>query len=90
MQEGEVMHYTKEEVAELNILIFYSRDTTSQGIKVHSNADAEKIAAVQRLYDKGLITQKDGGYLTDLGIKAAEHAQALILMLAPHKHSIAS
>ena len=84
------MHYTKEEVAELNILIFYSRDTTSQGIKVHSNADAEKIAAVQRLYDKGLITQKDGGYLTDLGIKAAEHAQALILMLAPHKHSIAS
>jgi len=84
------MHYTKEEIAELNILIFYSLDTTSQGIKVHSNAAAEKIEAVQRLFDKGLITQKDGGYLTDLGIKAAEHAQALILMLAPHKHSIAS
>ena len=84
------MHYTKEEIAELNILIFYSLDTTTQGIKVHSNADAEKIEAVQRLFDKGLITHKDGGYLTDLGIKAAEHAQALILMLAPHKHSIAS
>ncbi len=84
------MHYTKEEIAELNILIYYSRDTTSQGIKVHSTADPEKIDAVQRLYDKGLITQKDGGYLTELGIKAAEHAQALVLMLAPHKHSIAS
>ena len=84
------MHYTKEEIAELNILIYYSRDTTSQGIKVHSTADPEKIEAVQRLYEKGLITQKDGGYLTELGIKAAEHAQALVLMLAPHKHSIAS
>lgn len=84
------MHYTKEEIAELNILIYYSRDTTSQGIKVHSTADPGKIEAVQRLYEKGLITQKDGGYLTELGIKAAEHAQALVLMLAPHKHSIAS
>ncbi len=84
------MHYTTKEIAELNILIYYSRDTTSQGIKVHSTADPEKIEAVQRLYEKGLITQKDGGYLTELGIKAAEHAQALVLMLAPHKHSIAS
>ncbi|VAW76421.1 hypothetical protein MNBD_GAMMA14-2223, partial [hydrothermal vent metagenome] len=37
-----------------------------------------------------LVTQKDGGYLTDLGKKAAEHAQALSLILAPYKHSIAS
>ncbi|GMR21155.1 MAG: TIGR02647 family protein [Gammaproteobacteria bacterium] len=84
------MHYTKEQMAELDILIYYSLDTTNQGIKVHSTADTEKITAVQRLFDKGLVTQKDGGYLTDLGRKAAEHAQALILMLAPYKHSIAS
>lgn len=84
------MHYTKEQLAELDILVYYSLDTTSQGIKVHSTADPERIDAVQRLFDKGLVTQKDGGYLTDLGVKAAEHAQALILMLAPHKHSIAS
>ena len=84
------MHYTKEQIAELEILLYYSRDTTDHGIKVHSNADQERIDAVKRLYDKGLITQKDGGYLTDLGRKAAEHAQALILMLAPHHHSIAS
>jgi uncharacterized protein (TIGR02647 family) len=38
---------------------------------------------VKRLHAKGLITQVDGGYLTDLGIKAAEHAQTLLLMLAP-------
>ncbi|GMQ84174.1 MAG: TIGR02647 family protein [Gammaproteobacteria bacterium] len=84
------MHYTKEQMEELDILIYYSLDTTNQGIKVHSTADTEKIAAVQRLFDKGLVTQKDGGYLTELGRKAAESAQALILMLAPYKHSIAS
>ena len=90
MRKGEIMHYTKEQLAELDILIYYSLDTTNQGIKVHSTADKEKIEAVQRLFDKGLVTQNDGGYLTDLGRKAAEHAQALILMLAPHKHRIAS
>jgi len=84
------MHYTEDQTAELNILIYYSFKTNDQGIKVHSTANPEKIAAVQRLFEKGLVTQKDGGYLTDLGKKAAEHAQALILILAPYKHSIAS
>lgn len=84
------MHYTQEQIAELDILINYSLESTQQGIKVHSNADEEILEAVQRLFDKGLVTQIDGGYLTDIGRKAAEHAQALVLMLAPHHHSIAS
>lgn len=84
------MQYTKEQMAELDILVYYSLDSTQQGLKVHSNAAEEKIGAVERLFDKGLVTQIDGGYLTDLGRKAAEHAQALILMLTPHNHSVAS
>lgn len=84
------MHYTQEQIAEIDILIRYNLQSSQQGIKVHSSANREQIAAVERLYDKGLVTQKDGGYLTDLGRKAAEHAQALILMLAPHHHSVAS
>ena len=84
------MHYSKDHLAELDILIQYSLDSTQQGLKVHSNADEEKIAAVERLFDKGLVTATDGGYLTDLGRKAAEHAQALILMLAPHHENVAS
>ena len=90
MHKGEPMRYTEEQLAEIDILIRYNLQTTQQGIKVHSSANKEQVQAVQRLYDKGLVTQKDGGYLTDLGRKAAEHAQALILMLAPHHHSIAS
>jgi len=88
MYKGEVMQYTKEQIAEIDILIHYNLATTQQGIKVHSNANIEQVEAVQRLFDKGLVTQIDGGYLTDLGRKAAEHAQSLVLMLAPH--SIAS
>ncbi len=84
------MHYSEEQIAELNVLIYYSLNTNCQGIKIHSTADPEKIAAVQRLFDKGLVTQKDGGYLTDLGREAAEHAQALMLMLEPHEHNVSS
>lgn len=90
MHIGEIMRYTEEQMAEMDILIRYNLQSTQQGIKVHSRANKEQIAAVQRLFDKGLVTAVDGGYLTDLGRKAAEHAQALLLILAPHQHSMAS
>ena len=84
------MYCTKERMAEVDILVRYNLQTTLQGIKVHSSASNEYIEAVQRLYEKGLVTQKDGGYLTDLGRKAAEHAQTLLLMLSPHHDNVAS
>ncbi len=84
------MHYSHEQIAEMDILIQYNLESTQQGIKVHSKAGKDKIEAVQRLYDKGLVTQIDGGYLTDLGRKAAEHTQALMLLLAPQQQRIAS
>ena len=90
MHIGEIMRYTEEQLAEMDILIRYNLQSTQQGIKVHSRANKEQIAAVQRLFDKGLVTAVDGGYLTDLGRKAAEHAQALLLILAPHQQSMAS
>ena len=78
------MPYSPEQMHELDVLIRYSLDTGLTGIKVHKNANPEFIEAVKRLYQKGLLTQQDGGYLTDLGRSAAEHAQALMLILAPH------
>ena len=90
MYQGETMHYSKEQIAEIEILIQYNLESTLQGIKVHSNAEKIQVEAVQRLFDKGLVTQIDGGYLTDLGRNAAEHAQALMLILAPHDQSMAS
>ena len=66
---------------ELNVLAQFNLLNEQDGIKIHHNAATEIIAAAERLHVKGLITQKDGGYLTDLGRKAAEHSQALTTLL---------
>ena len=76
------MHFTREQTAELNVLIQFNLDSTLNGIKVHSNAAPEMIEAVERLYDKGMVSSVDGGYLTGLGLTAAEHAQTLRILLA--------
>lgn len=73
--------YTSELFEELKILCLFNLETTQEGIKVHSNAQPEAIAATRRLHDKGLITQDDGGYLTVLGHDAAQHAQDLLTIL---------
>ena len=66
---------------ELNILARFNLETTQEGLKIHSSAEPAVVAAAQRLYDKGLTTQPDGGYLTELGRKAALHAQDLLAIL---------
>lgn len=77
------MPYSPQQIQEMDVLIRYNLESTQQGIKVHRNANPEVIEAVKRLHEKGMITQVDGGYLTDMGQTAAEHAQTLLLMLAP-------
>ncbi|NTS75542.1 TIGR02647 family protein [Catenovulum sp. SM1970] len=66
---------------ELKILVLYTLASVHEGLKVHSDAGDEKVAAAKRLYDKGLVTQPDGGYLTNLGREAAEHAHKLMGIL---------
>ncbi|MDP1680245.1 MAG: TIGR02647 family protein [Burkholderiales bacterium] len=75
------MIFTPDLVAELEILARYDLSTIGEGIKVHKTAEPSVIAATQRLFDKGLISLTDGGYLTHLGLGAAEHVQALITVL---------
>ena len=75
------MAFNKDITDELHILALFNEDTTQEGLKIHSTADNSVIAAAQRLHDKGLITQADGGYLTDLGRKASAHAHDLLSIL---------
>lgn len=75
------MPFNQQVTDELNILAMFNLNTTQEGVKVHSSAIPEMISAAQRLFDKGLITQADGGYLTDLGRTAAQHAQDLLLIV---------
>ncbi len=76
------MSWTPEIIAELEVLCLYNLDSTQEGIKVHSSAGAERVAATRRLFEKGLISQDDGGFLTSLGLEAAAHAQAVLTVLA--------
>ena len=75
------MRYSNELVHELNLLLHYKIKSNMEGIKVHHTADDSIIKATQRLHEKGLVTQVDGGYLTTLGRDAVEHAQSLLLIL---------
>ncbi|WP_396587364.1 TIGR02647 family protein [Bermanella sp. R86510] len=77
------MPLTPELSQELSILSLFNPSTLQEGIKVHEHsATHEDVAATKRLFEKGLITQQDGGYLTALGRDALEHLQDLILILS--------
>jgi uncharacterized protein (TIGR02647 family) len=77
------MQFTQDNLDELNILVRYKLTTTLEGIKVHTTAAPSTIAATRRLFNKGLVTLEDGGYLTTIGHEAAEHAHALLGLMNP-------
>ena len=75
------MQLTDELVAEIKFLSLFNLASHQEGVKVHANADPELIAAAKRMFEKGMTTRFDGGYLTDLGVEVAEHAQRLLTVL---------
>lgn len=75
------MSYTPQNLAELEVLMLFDSPSGLEGIKIHKTADTAVIAAARHLYEGGFVTQVDGGYLTPLGVQAAEHAHSLYLML---------
>ena len=75
------MDFNSELIAEMNMLIKFSLSSEMTGLKVHSSASGEVIAATERLFAKGLVTAKDGGYLTNLGRDAAIKAKEVLQIL---------
>lgn len=75
------MKLTSNQINEVNALLLFDPQNPLDGIKTHSDANPDVISAVNSLFDKGLITQTDGGYLTDIGKRAAEHADGLLGLL---------
>lgn len=68
------MPFNQELTEELNLILKFPNKSLMQGLKIHHDADPSVVSAAQRLYDKGIVTQPDGGYLTNLGHDLAEHA----------------
>lgn len=76
------MYFTSDHIDELNLLAMFDLSSAQEGIKVHQHSAApEIVAAAERLHLKGLITQKDGGYLTSLGSEVVEHVQRVLSVL---------
>ncbi|WP_107865175.1 TIGR02647 family protein [Agitococcus lubricus] len=75
------MQYSIDLIEELTVLSMFDLGNHQAGLKIHHTAEPVIIAAAQRLYQKGLTSHVDGGYLTQLGIEAAEHAQAALTIL---------
>lgn len=71
------MAFNEAQIAELELLLLFPDSSAMQGIKVHHDADPAKVNAAKRLHEKGVITQIDGGYLTELGHDLAKHANIL-------------
>lgn len=77
------MSLSRETLDEIRLLSLFNPESTLEGIKVHHTASKADIAATRRLYDSGLITLPDGGYLTNLGQEAVRHLDAVLRILTP-------
>lgn len=75
------MQFSSDLIDEIRVLTFFNLDSVNAGIKAHKVAEPGVLAAISRLYAKGLISQPDGGYLTDLGIHCAEQLQTSLRIL---------
>ncbi len=75
---------------EIRVLSQFNPASGLEGIKVHHDAEAALIAATERLFDKGLISRVDGGYLTDAGIELMRHVDALNTVLCTETDNCAA
>jgi len=74
---------SNDKLEEIKLLNQFNLESTASGIKVHSSeASDTTVSAAARLYEKGFTDHVDGGYLTERGIEAANHAQKLMRMLS--------
>lgn len=73
-----------EQLQEIKLLNqFKLESATANGIKVHAGeASPEAVSAAARLHAKGMTDHVDGGYLTERGIEAANHAQKIVSLLS--------
>ena len=76
------MHLDPELIDELALLRRFSMGGPV-AMDVHDNPDPAIVAAAERMHEKGLITEPDGGELTDKGREAIEHMEKLFNLLDP-------
>ncbi len=74
----------QQKIDQIEVLLQFDPNNTLQGIKIHhSTAREGLVEAAQKLFDSGLISQPDGGYLTDLGHETSEHLHTALQLISP-------
>lgn len=63
---------------DIKLLAKFPEESHLEGLKVHNDADPAMISSAKSLFNKGLTTQNDGGYLTDSGREMAEHLHTVL------------
>lgn len=75
------MSVSVELIEEIKLLSHYNLTSLQEGIKIHGSTNPEMALVAKRLFAKGILSQEDGGYLTDLGIEVVEHVQSTLSIL---------
>lgn len=77
-----IKNYSDTLFEDMKLLAKFPTQSQLEGIKIHREACPSVISAAKSLFDKGLISQEDGGYLTDSGIEIADHLHRVLAPLS--------
>jgi uncharacterized protein (TIGR02647 family) len=75
-------NYSDNLFEEMKLLAKFPTQSQLEGIKIHNDALPVVISAAKALFDKGLISQSDGGYLTDSGIETVDNLHRVLATLS--------
>jgi len=70
--------YSEDLFDELKLLSKFPEESHIEGLKIHHDADEILIKSARSLFDKGMVSQTDGGYLTDSGREMVEHLHTVL------------
>ena len=77
-----IKNYPDALFEEMKLLAKFPEKSQLEGIKIHHDADPTIITSAKSLFDKGLISQPDGGYLTDSGLETVDHLHHVLATLS--------
>lgn len=77
-----IKSYSDTLFEEMKLLAKFPEKSQLEGIKIHHDASPQIITSAKSLFEKGLITQPDGGYLTDSGLETVDHLHHVLTTLS--------
>ena len=75
-------NYSDTVFEEMKLLAKFPVKSQLEGLKIHNDANPGIINAAKSLFEKGLISQPDGGYLTDSGLETVDHLNHVLATLS--------